>query len=166
MLMKAELNSVSIQPSACCVAENGRIKEWYMDPLRKLLEKGVIPVPYGDVVLDKKKGFCVASTEEILDFLAKRLGASRIIMVGKVDGVFGSDGKIIKEINPRNLQAIKSYLRPSDSTDVTGGMVHKVEKMVESTKGGRSAMIINGLRSGRLKSALLGKQTNGTVIVT
>ena len=169
-LLNVGEKAISLQPSACCIAENSKIKEFYLEPIKKLLEHNMIPVPYGDIGLDLKKGCCILSTEETLSHLAKNLGfESRVIMVGKVDGVYTADptkdekAEFIKEINKNNWEEVKKYLGGSDGTDVTGGMIHKIEQGIELAKEGVEIKIINGVKEGDLKKCLLGERI-GTLI--
>jgi len=167
-LINAGENAVSIQPSAGLIARNGRIEEWYLEPIKKALELGIIPVPYGDVVFDIEKGCCIVSTEDILSFIAEKLGASRIIIATNEDGVwqdFPQKTKLITEVNANNFSKIRQYLKGANTIDVTGGMLHKVERMLDvATRCGTEIMIINGTANGRLRDALLGKNVVGTVI--
>ena len=168
--IEADENAISVQPSAGLISEDGRIREWYLEPIKEMLKHDLLPVPYGDVALDVKKGCCIISTEEVLNHLAKKLGSKRIILVGIVDGVFTSDpqknpnAKLIPEINSKNYEQIKKYLGGSAGIDVTGGMLHKVEEMLELAKFGIESEIINGEKEGYLKRALSGERGLGTVI--
>jgi isopentenyl phosphate kinase len=169
-------NAVSIQLSACCIAENDRIKEMYLKPVQKFLEFNVIPVPHGDVALDLKKGCTILSTEEVLNFLAKNKKKffpqnklNRIIVCGRVDGVFTGDptnpeSQLVPTITPKNVEKIRDYLAESSGIDVTGGMVHKVNRMLELSSKGIQTEIINALKPGYVKRALLGEKNLGTVI--
>jgi isopentenyl phosphate kinase len=169
-LIEAGENAISVQPSAALITEQGRIKEWYLESVKEMLKHNLLPVPYGDVALDTKQGCSIISTEEILNYLAKNLGSKKIILAGIVDGVFTSDpqkdssAKLIKEINTNNYQDIKKYLGGSAGIDVTGGMLHRVERIFELTKLGVEADIINGEKEGYLKRALFGEKGLGTVI--
>jgi len=169
-LIEAGINAVSVQPSAGLIAENGRIKEWCLEPIKEMLKHDLLPVPYGDVALDIKKGCSIVSTEEILNYLARKLIVKRIILVGMVDGVFTSDpqknpdAKLIPEINSGNYEDIKKYLGGSVGIDVTGGMIHRVSSMFELTELGIEAEVINGLKEENLKRALLGEKVLGTII--
>jgi len=169
-LIDEGVEAVSFQPSAGAIAEDSRIVEWPLKALEALLEKGMIPVPYGDVLIDRKKGCCIASTEEVLNFLANKLKPEKIIIAGEVDGVFTADphkdpkAKLIPEITKKNFEDVKKYLAGSRGTDVTGGMLHKVEEMMEIATDGFTSEIINVLKEGNLKKAILGKKVLGTVI--
>jgi len=102
--------------------------------------------------------------------LSRKLVSKRIILVGVTDGVFDkdpnkhSDAKLIPEVNSKNYLKIREYLGESVGIDVTGGMLHKVDKMFELTKIGVEAEIINGEKEGNLKRALLGERGLGTII--
>lgn len=168
-LIKEGVSAISFQASSSCIANNSRINEFYLSTLNKLLEYGIVPVPYGDVGIDTEKGCCILSTEEIFRHLASELHPQKIVMVGKVDGVFTADpikhkeAKQIKEIGRENWLDIKKYLGGSDGTDVTGGMIHKIEQSIEMAKLGCEVHIINGLKEGNLERCLLGENV-GTVV--
>jgi len=169
-LIAAGENAISVQPSASSIGKNGKIINWYVEPIFEMLKHDLLPVPYGDVVLDLEKGCMIASTEEIFDHLSKQLKPDRIIIVGKPEGVFtgdpniNPDAELIPEISPRNFNEIKKYLGGSHGTDVTGGMLDKVEKMLElAEKEGYETQIIGGLTPGNIAKALKGEKV-GTII--
>jgi len=151
-----------IQPSAICVARGGRIESCVTRSLEALLEVGLVPVPYGDVCVDEQQGCCVISTEEIFRALAEALAPDRILLVGKVDGVLDPAGEVVPSIHAADLPALAASLQSSDGVaDVTGGMLHKVERALEF---GVRTQIINGLVPGLLERALMGERDLGTVI--
>lgn len=159
-LIAAGERATELQPSAVALSRGGRIVEWFMPPLEKLLEAGVIPVPYGDVCVDLAQGCCIISTEEILRFLAARLRPSRILLVGKVDGVLDAEGRVIATLGAVELERLRSAQLASDGVaDVTGGMLHKIERAREMDA---PVEIINGLVPGLLQRALLGERGLGT----
>ncbi len=169
-LLEAGENAISIQPFATFVAEEGIIKYWYTQSLEYMLKFDMLPVVYGDVAMDVRKGCTIISTEEILNHLARQFNSKRIILVGITDGVFDKDpnkfkdAKRIPEINSGNYKEIRGHLGGSAGIDVTGGMAHKVDKMFELIKFGVEIEIINGEREGFLKRALLGEKGLGTII--
>lgn len=170
-LLDAGENAISIQPSSVCITENSRIIEFYTKPLEMLLEKEMLPVIYGDVGLDTKQGCSIISSEELFVFLAKKLKPQKIIMAGIVDGVFTADpiknpsANFIPEVTSENYSKIKKMLSGSASNfDVTGGMLHKVERCLELTSEGIESYIINGLVENRVKETLLGKEVVKTII--
>lgn len=161
-LTAAGVPAVTIQPSSSCITRSSRIESLESGPVRRLIEAGVVPVVYGDVVVDEVQGCAIASTEEVLGHLAVTLAPSRILMVGQVDGVLDADGVPIPEITREDLPAVEQALFESDAAaDVTGGMLHKVEKALETRV---PTLVVSGLEPGRLERALLGERVPGTLV--
>jgi len=167
-------NAVSINPSSCVITENGEIKKFFMGPVIKLLHFDMLPVLYGDVVFDLKKGCVTLSTEIILAYigkiLKKKYRVSRIVMCTNVDGIFTKDpnlyqdAELIPLITLKNIEKVKNYLHGSASVDVTGGMIHKVERMLKLARAGIDTEIINAKKPNILKRTLLGESGLGTTI--
>lgn len=155
-------------PSSFLISDALVCSKSYLDPLIKALEVGIIPIVYGDVVMDKKQGFTIFSTEKVLAVLAKEFGKEykiRMIYVTNVDGVYDDRGKTIPEITNKNFDRIKISILGSGGIDVTGGMLHKVQEALDlAGKINVVTQIINGNRSGSLKNAISGKKVVGTTI--
>jgi len=169
-LIKARENAVSVQPSAWLTAKNGKIHQSFTTPFKLYLANGFLPVPYGDAVMDSDQGTAIISTEQLLAELASKLGAKKMIVVANIEGVFTDDpsenknAEFIPEINKNNYSRIRKMLKGSYGTDVTGGMLHKVDELVELAKNGVSSQIISGEEKANLKNALLGNSKIGTTI--
>jgi isopentenyl phosphate kinase len=169
-LLDAGEDAISLQPSSFTLARSSKIIEGYSRPVERALEAGMLPVVYGDVGFDLSQGCCILSTEEIFSFLANSLRPERIIMAGKVDGVFTADpnrdksAKLIAEITRDNFPGVKKYLTSSDGIDVTGGMILKVQACLDLAKTGAVCEIISGLKPGNLEKALSGQRGLGTII--
>jgi len=162
-LLEAGEPAVALQPSAACHARDGRLDSWAGLAPERCLAQGLVPVPYGDVCFDEARGCCILSTEELFRFLSPRLQPRRIFMAGKTDGVLDPEGNTIPELTTADLGRLKKVLAASDGVaDVTGGMLHKVEKALET---GVETLILNGLRPGELESALLGRPVAGTLVI-
>jgi len=155
-LIKIGENAISIQPAGACMAENGKIKFFYLEPILNYLKYDMLPIIYGDVALDLKKGCTILSTEEIFRYLAKKLKPEKIILMSNVEGVYDFKKRIIPEINQKNFNQIKKFLKGSDKIDVTGGMLHKVMEAIEMAKNGIEVNIIGG-NQGNLEECLKGK---------
>ncbi|MEM4662966.1 MAG: uridylate kinase, partial [Candidatus Diapherotrites archaeon] len=63
----------------------------------------------------------------------------------------------------KNFNEIKSMLAGSHGVDVTGGMLSKVEELVELSRKGIKSQIIGAEKKGNLKRAILGQKV-GTII--
>jgi len=154
----------SLQPSASARCEGGVLKSMELAPAIQALEQGLVPVVYGDVALDQSLGGTIISTEQIFAYLAHRLHPDRLILVGTVDGVFDADplsdpaANRIPEITAENWASVRSLLGGSYGTDVTGGMLAKVDEMVGLARQMPSLEIqlISGETMDALRIALLG----------
>ncbi len=156
----------AIQPSASARCEDGKIVAMDTHSITTALEHGIIPVVYGDVALDLRRGGTIISTETIFFYLATRLHPARIMLLGEVEGVYDSNGVIIPHIRPDNYDDIKSALGGSHGTDVTGGMASKVRDMLVLAERleGLEIRIFSGVNPGQIESALLKQTSPGTLI--
>lgn len=170
-LLNAGENAVSINPSSCLIAKNAEIKEFYLEPLNKLLDLNIIPVVYGDVVIDTKMGCSIISTEQVLNYLALQLSqkgynVENLVHYGTTSGVLDKDGKTIPRITPESVNGLRRIIQGSEGIDVTGGMLHKVEEALSLANKGIPSYIMNGFEREYLKKVILGEQVEGTLITT
>jgi isopentenyl phosphate kinase len=173
-LLKIRLPVFSFSPASLLISDAKEYIKSYLDPLKIALQIGIIPVVYGDVVIDKKIGCTIFSTEKILSILARELMGEykiRIIYASDTDGVYNGvgahdqKGETIEKITPANFSQVKKAILGATGTDVTGGMLHKVEeslKLAKETEIG--TLIINGTKKGVLRNAILNQKTEGTLI--
>jgi len=165
-LMRHGVPAAGLQPSAIMVAEGGSIKEVYVEALRAMLRLNLVPVLYGDAVMDLRKGFSIASAEMIIESLAPILKPKRIVVCVDVDGVYDKypGGALIERIWRGNIDRVKQGLGGSAGPDVTGGMLHKVMTLYSLAVKGYPSIIINGLKPNLLIKALKGEPCPGTLI--
>jgi isopentenyl phosphate kinase len=164
----------SVQPSASAHCEGGVLKSMELAPVIEALDHGLVPVLYGDVALDRSQGGTIISTEQIFAYLAHRLRPDRVILVGTVDGVFDADplnepaARRIPEISAENWPSVRALLGGSHGTDVTGGMLAKVEEMISLARQmpGLEIQLISGESVDALETALLRSRSplSGTII--
>jgi isopentenyl phosphate kinase len=152
----------SLQPSASAWCHGGELVSLAALPVERALVKGLVPMLYGDVALDSLLGGTIVSTEQIFAFLARRLRPARLVLVGAVDGVFERDplrdptARPVPEISAANWEEVRAVLGGSHATDVTGGMLAKVEEMVGLVRElpGLTVHLISGERPGALETVL------------
>jgi len=177
-LLAANLPVWSIQPGATLRCEDGRVVAGPDETVALALTRGLIPLVHGDVAMDSVRGGTIASTEEIFDWLARKLESSlslrRIVLAGEVDGVFTGDplrfpnAQPIREITQASLASLTAGLGGSHGTDVTGGMAAKIDQALAMAQRqpGLDVIICGGLRPGNVAQALLGgEKWPGTRIV-
>jgi len=165
-LMRAGLPVFRIQPSASAEATGGVIQTMALGPIIVSLAHGIIPLVYGDVVIDKELGGTIISTETIFAYLVHHLDVKRILLLGEVPGVMDHEQRIIERIDSTNISEIEHVLRGSDGVDVTGGMITKVRDMLRlaSLRKDMEIQILSGAEPGLLTSTLLGHSNPGTAI--
>ena len=167
-LQKAGINAMAYQPSSAGMLKNKKISKFSTETIKKLVIAGIVPVPYGDVLFDEKIGCAILSGDQLVPFLAEKLGAERIILTADVAGIYDKDPKknkdavLLKEITPETFK--KTVVGPSLGVDVTGGMQGKLSELIRLAKKGTESEIIDGTRRGLLKKALLGERGLGTII--
>lgn len=169
IFLKEGLKAVSFSPLSFIYAKNEEELESLSRHIQKSLEIGLLPVIYGDVIMDEEKGFCIYSGEKSLNLLAGKLYENykkvRIVYCGETQGVYDGKGKTIERITPESFVKVKKAILGSKEVDVTGGMLHKVLESLEiAEKLNLETVIINGLIKGSLKKGILGEKTSGTVI--
>ena len=71
--LKEGLKAVSFSPLSYTYTKNQKKLKALIDPIKKALEIGLLPVIYGDVIMDEKMGFCIYSGEKNLNLLAEEL---------------------------------------------------------------------------------------------
>lgn len=168
-LQNAKLNAIAFQPSVSGILENGKLISFQLDILKNFLQLGLVPVLYGDVLLDRKKGIGILSGDHLVSYIAKKLNADKVILCTDVDGVFTSDpkkdknAKLIKKLRKENINDIKK-LDGSISTDVTGGMEKKVIELLKIPKKGMRIKVVNGFKRWLLKRELIEGDAYGTII--
>jgi isopentenyl phosphate kinase len=156
------------------MSEAGHMSPIFIDGIKAALKQGFIPIVYGDVVIDKNKGVSIASTEEILVGLSKKLKPNKIILGTDVDGVFTKDPRIYKDAKLIRRLDKSTFKRgiagAGDSVgraNVTGGMQGKLTALYKAiSSAGATGYIINAATPGNVKKVLLGedKKVKCTVV--
>ncbi len=154
------LPAIAISPFSAVTAEQGKVKTWDTAIIRNCLNQGLIPVIYGDVIIDTNQGGTILSTEDLFLYLAEILHPDRILIAGIENGVyadFPQRSALIPEINRKNYNQYQKSITISENTDVTGGMASKVARimeMIDKNPDGR-ALIFSGNEPGFLFQALV-----------
>lgn len=162
-LNKAGLNALPVHPLSSCLLENGKIVEFQTAQIKLMLERDIVPVLHGDVVMDRVLGVAVLSGDRIVPFLAAVTAASGIGAGSNVDGVLDEKGEVIKKITPRSFIDMKKDIMGAKAPDVTGGMFGKVSELVELSKKGISSRVFNAAKKNMVSKFLYGEDV-GTLI--
>ena len=176
-LAASELNSIVLDealklgmpvfpffPSSFLFSSKRKPREGFVGHIANAIEHGFIPVVHGDVVMDDEQGVSIASTEQVLCFIASRMNTKKIIIATDVDGIYDKDptqwpdANFIESVSSSNIDDVINSTGAAHKVDVTGGMKSKVSLLYEMVKSsdGTTGYIVNAGRPGVLKSALAG----------
>lgn len=168
-LWKAGVGPFSVAPSSALIAAAGETVAFDAEPLTGALALGLMPVVFGDVVVDRQWGASICSTEQAFEAVVGGLAASgvaveRALWVGATDGVFDASGAVVQRIGAANREELLESVGGSAAEDVTGGMRLRLETACRLADHGVPSWIGNGLVPGRLQEALAGAEVPGTTV--
>ena len=158
-LIDAGIPAISVPPGSAFYMEDRILRIEDESVIKMMVEKGLMPVMFGDVVQDKNLGFAICSGDQITELLAKMFDAERVIFVSDIDGLFDSDPKtdpnaeLLSKIDKDTLSAVNTDISVDD---VTGGVRGKIETMLDMCSKERDCILVNGMVEGRLLSLLKG----------
>jgi isopentenyl phosphate kinase len=163
-LVNAGLAPFSLPPQPLAVNRAGRLERFEVEPFRRVLAQGGVPVSFGDVVPDSEWDYSILSADAIALTLVRELPSRRLVFVSDVEGILApaTPGARRRPV-PRITAEVFSYLRPLEGVaDVTGGIRSKAEVMLAAAEAGADAGLISGLRHGALSRALRGESVYGS----
>ena len=168
-LYEAGLTPFSLAPGSFLVADHGRVTDCFAAPLQEALRSGMLPVVFGDVLLDRARGVAIGSTEMVFEALAGALAAAgdpvgRAVWLGNTDGVLDLGGQPVPEISRADSAQIGRWCGAAAGTDITGGMIHRVETTLRLAEAGIESVIANGETPGILHDLLTNAATHGTLV--
>jgi len=160
-LTDAGIQAISIPPGTFLRMKDDKIVG-DMTILKRYVELGIMPVMFGDVVIDDDKRFSICSGDRIMELLASLFNPEKVIFVSDVDGLYDSDPK--KNKNAKLLEYVdRATLNNVDTDiivdDVTGGVYEKMRSMLRMSTPDRDCVLVNGLVEGRLLSVLNNEKT-------
>ena len=165
----AGLAVFSFAPSSAFVASAGAPTGEQLEPVALALNAGLVPVVYGDVVLDREQGCTICSTESVFASLVRGLPGlgytvRRIVWLGETSGILDDEGRTVERVTAANAEEVRRSAGGAAGTDVTGGMAHRLEVALDLADEGVTSWILDGREAGVLAGALDGKATTGTVV--
>jgi isopentenyl phosphate kinase len=169
-LIQQNIPIISVQPSAIVLTNQGRISKINISVIERMLRINLIPLLYGDAVLDETIGFSILSGDQIASNLAIKFKVKQIIIGVDVDGLFNEDPKknlnanLIEEIKLDALKNILNNISRARTNDVTGGMFGKIVELIPALESGIKVKIINAKKVNRLYKALKNEKVKGTEI--
>jgi isopentenyl phosphate kinase len=169
-LAEAGAHPYSLAPSSCIVTAAGRPAAFADEPLLRALENGLLPVLYGDVVMDREQGAAICSTEQVFETVARCLldrgwKIRRALWLGETDGLYDESGRTVPQVSSSDFEEAAQAIGDPKGTDVTGGMRLRLETALTLAKMGIPSLLLNGLTPGLLEKALRGETVMGTEVI-
>ena len=126
---------LSIQPSSIFINDSRIIADKFLDVIETSLDLDILPILYGDVILDKKKSFSIISGDQIIFELCQHLhnySVSKVVFAMESDGLYITDEseregcKLVTECYYDDLENL-NLADLGQKIDVTGGIKGKLE---------------------------------------
>lgn len=162
-LVRVGVPAVAVPPMGCALADGGALVSMELAPLRQMVERGLVPVLHGDVVMDCKRGASVVSGDTLVPYIAMALGVRRVGMATDTHGVLDMDKNTVPVITEHNIEKVRHYLTPPERADVTGWMAGKLEKLLMLAEHGIQSWIFSGIEEGNIAAFLDGRPV-GTLV--
>ena len=113
------IEAVPVHPLHGCKASDGVLVDSNFNHLDLMIGLGLVPVIHGDVVMDRERGACIVSGDQLIRVLAEELRMDRVGLATDVPGLLAEDGSVVREL--RQSTAHQVTIGHSGHLDVTGG---------------------------------------------
>jgi isopentenyl phosphate kinase len=162
-LVRAGASPTSVPAATLARNREGTLCAFDAAPFEDALERGLLPVSFGDVVPDDAWGSSILSADTIATALVPLLRPARVVFVSNVPGILrtsaGSRPSVIAEVTADVVEALQPA---SHGPDVTGGIRGKARAMLAIARAGVDAGLISGLSDGALSRAIRGDSVYGS----
>ncbi|MCJ2555849.1 MAG: isopentenyl phosphate kinase family protein [Candidatus Thermoplasmatota archaeon] len=165
-LIAEGLKPVSLAPSSIVRLNDGALESIDYKPFKEYVRLDLMPVTFGDVVLDTEKKFAICSGDDLMLWLSREFKPEKAVFATDTDGVYSSyppaEGE--KAIEQLDWDTFKTIEGETARADVTGGIFRKLRLMFDIADMGVETWVINGGVDGRLMKFLMGHGAPGTQI--
>lgn len=164
---------LSIQSSSIFIKDSSDILTHSIDIIETALDLNMLPILYGDIILDKIGSFSIISGDQIILELGKNLKKyiiSKVIFTMEIDGLY-----IIDEIDPDNNVLVEQckageldnlkLANLGHKIDVTGGIKGKLEAIKKICDLNIPVQLINGLEDKNIFKSLKGQKIKSSLII-
>jgi isopentenyl phosphate kinase len=164
---------LSIQPSSIFLKDSQVILTKSLDVIETALDLNILPILYGDIILDKQGSFAIISGDQIILELCEKLPnyiVSKVVFAMESDGLYIVDNK-----NRENSKLVTDcYCEDIDTLeladlgqkiDVTGGIKSKLNFIKNICRFSIPVQLINGLTESNIYKSLKNQKLNCTNIL-
>lgn len=154
------VEAVPIHPLHGFEASDGTLISHSVGHICRMIDLGLVPVTHGDVVMDRIRGACIVSGDQLIRVLAEDLEMDRVGLATDVPGLLAEDGSVVREL--RRSTAHQVTIGRSDHIDVTDGMEGKIRELLSLADRGITSEIFH---ISQVKAFLAGDDHGGTRIL-
>ena len=164
---------LSIQTSSIFFKNFNTILTKSLDVIETALDLDIMPILYGDIILDRQGSFSIISGDQIILELCQNLTkykVSKVVFAMESDGLFIIDEKIkehcnlVTECYSNELDGLK-LADLGQKIDVTGGIKGKLIHIKKICKYKIPVQLINGLTEDYIYKSLKNQKINCTNIL-
>jgi isopentenyl phosphate kinase len=173
LFLEQNYPTLSIQPSSIFIKDSEKIITTSMDIIETTLDLNIMPILYGDIILDKQGSFSILSGDQIILELCKYLEhyhISKVIFTMETDGIYVAD----RQSSENYILATECYSDELDSLklanlgqkiDVTGGIQGKLNVVKQICDYNIPVQLINGLKEDHIYKSLKNQKIECTNIL-
>jgi len=159
----------ALAPSSFLTTSDGKVKKIFADPLFRALDLGLVPVVYGDVVMDQARGASIVSTEALFIAIAeeaarRRIPVARALWLGETDGLHDTRGRTVALLSARGAARAARRVSGASGPDVTGGIALRLATVARLARLGIGSHLVDGRGKGATAAAIAGRHAHGTWI--
>ena len=164
---------LSIQASSIFIKDSQEISASHMEVIETALDLNILPILYGDIILDKQGSFSIISGDQIILELCKNLDKytiSKVIFTMETDGIYindnesGDDCILTTECYSDQLENL-NLASLGQKIDVTGGIKGKINFIQKICNHDIPVQLINGLKEDYIFKSLKNEKLNCTNIL-
>ena len=164
---------LSVSPLDVFFFKNGELKFYGVDLIETLLDLGIIPLLFGDILIHQPLNFSILSGDRIIQVLCNKI---KSFDIQQVIFTISEDGLILKQETIKNSNLVPKVLTYNEikeklylsvdkgKIDVTGGIQGKLIEIEKIIANKIPVRLLNGLIPGELYNGLMGKEDVGTSI--
>jgi len=162
-LVRAGASPLSVPIATHARNRAGLLVAFDATPFEDALERGHLPVSFGDVVPDDEWGSSILSADTTAVALVPVLHPARVVFASDVVGILEGPTGRRRSVVPEVTDEVVAALRPTPGApDVTGGIRAKAVAMRAIARAGADAGLISGLTDGALSRAIRGETVYGS----
>ncbi len=173
LFLEKKYPALSIQASSIFIKDSHKISTYSIEIIKAALDLNILPILYGDIILDKQGSFSIISGDQIILELCenlKKYSVSKVIFTMETDGIYINDKDtngectLATECNSDELDSL-NLANLGQKIDVTGGIKGKLNFIKQICTYNIPVQLINGLKEGYIYKSLKNQNINCTNIL-